>query len=221
MFKISAHTINPSIFSVSQPMSGYSIDNLPPLAPTAPSSNKGIGNSWIVSWSAVKNQFNDFKQYAIYRSENPNSTPSLATKLSDVRDTMYTDNTVLNGKTYYYKITSVDYSGNESEPATVTANITSVNKENNLIPDVFSLGQNYPNPFNPVTVINYQLPVNSTAILKVYDVLGKEIVTLVNETKEAGYYSINFDASKFSSGMYFYKLQAGSFVQTKKIILTK
>ncbi|MDP1678067.1 MAG: T9SS type A sorting domain-containing protein [Bacteroidota bacterium] len=89
------------------------------------------------------------------------------------------------------------------------------------IPQMFSLMQNYPNPFNPVTMINYQLPINSLATLKVYDALGREAATLVNETKEAGTYSAKFDGSKLSSGIYFYTLQAGNFIATKKLTLMK
>ena len=85
----------------------------------------------------------------------------------------------------------------------------------------FSLKQNYPNPFNPSTVIRYQLPVNSQVLLKVYDVLGNEISTLVNEEKPADSYDVEFKASQLSSGIYLYKLTAGSFVETKKMILIK
>jgi hypothetical protein len=91
----------------------------------------------------------------------------------------------------------------------------------NALPASFALSQNYPNPFNPSTVISYQLPIGSQISLKVYDVLGREVATLVNERKAAGSYTATFDASKFSSGVYFYKLQAGNFVQTKKMLLVK
>ena len=96
-----------------------------------------------------------------------------------------------------------------------------INVQPELTPTVFALEQNYPNPFNPSTVINYQLPVTNYVSLKVYDAIGREVATLVNEVQEAGYYSAPFDASKISSGIYFFKLQAGSFVQTKKMMLTK
>ncbi|MBK7230424.1 MAG: T9SS type A sorting domain-containing protein [Ignavibacteriales bacterium] len=85
----------------------------------------------------------------------------------------------------------------------------------------FKLDQNYPNPFNPSTKISWQSPVSGHQKLKIYDVLGNEVVTLVNEYKSAGSYEIEFNASSLSSGVYFYKLQAGSFVQTKKMILMK
>ncbi len=85
----------------------------------------------------------------------------------------------------------------------------------------FVLMQNYTNPFNPSTSIRYSIPKTSLVNLKVYDVLGKEVATLVNEEKPMGTYQINFDASSLASGIYFYKIQAGNFVQTKKMILLK
>ncbi|BDQ02636.1 LamG-like jellyroll fold domain-containing protein [Ignavibacterium sp.] len=88
-------------------------------------------------------------------------------------------------------------------------------------PEKFSLEQNYPNPFNPSTKISWQLPVSSHQTLKVYDVLGKEVATLVDEYRDSGKYEVEFDASKLSSGIYFYKLNAGSFSETKKMILIK
>ncbi len=91
-------------------------------------------------------------------------------------------------------------------------------------PNTFNLSQNYPNPFNPSTKISWQSPVGGYTTLKVYDVLGNEVATLVDEYKNAGSYEVEFNAgqtSSLSSGVYFYKLQAGSFVQTKKMILTK
>ncbi len=95
------------------------------------------------------------------------------------------------------------------------------------LPKVFALEQNYPNPFNPTTVIAYQLPTASNVSLKVYDVLGKEVMTLVSGRQDAGSYNYTLNASNLSSGVYFYRLQAGttngasSFVQTKKMMLVK
>ncbi|WP_348343257.1 T9SS type A sorting domain-containing protein [Ignavibacterium sp.] len=90
-----------------------------------------------------------------------------------------------------------------------------------LTPNSFNLAQNYPNPFNPSTKISWQSPVGSHQTLKVYDVLGNEVATIVDEFREAGRYEITFDASNLSSGIYFYRLQAGSFVETKKMIFLK
>ena len=94
-------------------------------------------------------------------------------------------------------------------------------EDNELNPTQFILEQNYPNPFNPSTSINYSIPVSSFVILKVYDVLGKEITTLTNEEKPAGSYEINFSKEDLTSGIYFYKLQTENFVEIKKMILIK
>jgi hypothetical protein len=89
------------------------------------------------------------------------------------------------------------------------------------IPSIFTLSQNYPNPFNPITTINYQIPSAGHVSLKVYDILGREITTLVNEEKTAGNYEIKFNGSGLSSGVYFYRLQSGLFSETKKFMLLK
>lgn len=105
---------------------------------------------------------------------------------------------------------------------TVLPDPTKVEKTDEL-PTAFSLSQNYPNPFNPETIISWQLATSSFVILKVYDVLGNEVATLVNEEQSAGSYRIEFSSknSEISSGVYFYQLRAGDFVQTKKMILMK
>jgi hypothetical protein len=89
------------------------------------------------------------------------------------------------------------------------------------VPNKYALSQNYPNPFNPTTTINYQLQKAGSVSLKVYDMLGREVVTLVNEGKTAGYFSVVFDASRMSSGTYIYRLQSGTFTEVKKLVLLK
>jgi beta-glucanase (GH16 family) len=96
-----------------------------------------------------------------------------------------------------------------------------LDEKNNSSISSFQLFQNYPNPFNPSTVINFEIPKQSNVLLKVYDLLGNEVVTLVNEEKVSGVYSVRFDASYLASGLYLYKIQAGSFVETKKMILLR
>jgi len=99
--------------------------------------------------------------------------------------------------------------------------VASFTKQRNILPCVFSLQQNYPNPFNPTTVISYQLPVISKVTLKIYDVLGREVATLVNEEQSAGTKEVQWNASGFASGMYLVRMQANNFVETKKILLMK
>ncbi len=96
-----------------------------------------------------------------------------------------------------------------------------VRVKNEKINNNFYLNQNYPNPFNPTTKITYSLPVASDVTLRIYDILGREIKTLVDEQQNAGIHSLTFNATDLSSGTYFYKLTAGSFVDTKKLILVK
>ena len=89
------------------------------------------------------------------------------------------------------------------------------------IPSVYSLSQNYPNPFNPTTVISFQLSVAGQVVLNVYDVMGREVQTLVNESLKPGTYEASFDGSQLTSGVYFYKLSAGDFSETKKMLMIK
>ncbi|MBV6477991.1 MAG: hypothetical protein HGGPFJEG_00737 [Ignavibacteria bacterium] len=98
---------------------------------------------------------------------------------------------------------------------------TGVSNTITTIPSDFNLSQNYPNPFNPSTTINFAIPSTGLVTLKVYDVVGKEVASLVNEVKNAGNHSVKFNASGLSSGVYFYRLQTGDFVDTKKMFLLK
>ncbi|MBK9402920.1 MAG: T9SS type A sorting domain-containing protein [Ignavibacteria bacterium] len=125
----------------------------------------------------------------------------------------YSDKGLNPGK-YNYRLKQLDYNGN-FEYYNLSEEI--------LIgsPDKFSLSQNFPNPFNPNTIINYQLATNSNVTIKVYDISGKEVLTLLNQFKVAGSYSINFNGSSFASGVYYYKIIAGNFISTKKMLLPK
>jgi len=99
--------------------------------------------------------------------------------------------------------------------------ITDVEEDNVVAPTEFVLEQNYPNPFNPRTKINFSLPESSFTSLKIYDVLGNEVATLINEEKPAGIYDVEFDAGKLTSGFYIYRMQAGNYFDSKKMILLK
>lgn len=114
---------------------------------------------------------------------------------------------------FTYRLKQLDYSGSYEYSSEITIN--------NSVPSEFNLSQNYPNPFNPATIINYSLPQNSDVLLKVYDALGKEVATLVDGRQDAGKYEVTFNASRLSSGTYFYTITAGSFNQTRKMILMK
>ena len=100
-------------------------------------------------------------------------------------------------------------------------NLVSVSNTGTSVPKTFSISQNYPNPFNPSTKIQYEVPEKSIVSLKVYDVLGNEIITLVNKETLSGRYEVEFNATNLPSGVYFYRIQANNFVETKKMILLK
>lgn len=99
--------------------------------------------------------------------------------------------------------------------------LSEINLAGDKLPEGFYLSQNFPNPFNPETIINYELPTKSFVSVKVYDVLGKEIATLVNEKQNAGRYSVEFYGDGLPGGIYFYKLNAGSFSESKRMVLLK
>ncbi len=99
--------------------------------------------------------------------------------------------------------------------------IVGIEKFNTQIPKEFSLKQNHPNPFNPSTTIEFELPKTSDVILKIFNVLGEEVTTLVSDRLSAGSYSYEWDASKLASGVYLYRLHASEYIETRKMVLMK
>ncbi len=126
------------------------------------------------------------------------------------------------GANAYKVIVASGYTGTAAVTNTqiFTDQLEGVNNPS-VVPDNYALGQNYPNPFNPSTKIDYSVKANGNVSIKVYNVLGKEVATLVNEFRNAGIYTVNFDASSLSSGVYFYTIQTGGFTNTKKMMLIK
>ena len=113
----------------------------------------------------------------------------------------------------YYRLKQIDYNGSSGYSKVIEVTFAR--------PESFNLEQNYPNPFNPETVIKYEVPENSFVTLKVYDILGREVVTLVNQQLSPGKYSVNFDGSNLAGGLYLYTLKSGNYSSTKKLILLK
>jgi len=125
----------------------------------------------------------------------------------------YSDNNLSSGA-YKYRLKQIDFNGNYEY----------FNLENEVLigsPDKFTLKQNYPNPFNPVTKIDFDIPVDADVSLKIYDMNGRQVNTLINEFRNSGYYSIDFDASSLPSGVYYYKLESGNYSSVKKLMLLK
>jgi hypothetical protein len=129
----------------------------------------------------------------------------------------------LNPGKRYYRIREVDSSSavRYSSKVAVVNFPTAAVAEAGPLPDRFAVLQNYPNPFNPKTVVSYQLSVVSEVRLEVYDILGREVATLVNEKKPAGRYQVTFDGTRVSSGVYFYRLTAGRYVESRRMLLIK
>ncbi|HMQ69639.1 MAG TPA: T9SS type A sorting domain-containing protein, partial [Ignavibacteria bacterium] len=129
----------------------------------------------------------------------------------------FTDKNLQSGK-YKYRLKQSDYNGNFKYYELSNEVVIGV-------PDKFYLSQNYPNPFNPVTNLGFGISSAAGGLgfvsLKVYDVLGNEVAVLVNETKEPGYYNVQFDGSSLSSGIYFYRLESNGQVQTKRMMMVK
>jgi hypothetical protein len=163
---------------------------------------------------------NDGSGQVLVRRDGTHNFTTLASEVSQGKTL------IRQGQRISYLRGVVYYSGNVYKlvPRTNSdfGTISSVEIEHtNSLPKEYALGQNYPNPFNPTTTIEFNLPKNEYATVKVYNMLGQEIETLVNGIQDAGKYTIRFDASRFTSGVYFYRMQSGQFSQTKKMILVK
>ncbi len=183
---------------------------------TATSKNSAVE----LSWSTVS-EINNFG-FEIEKAEIHNqSSEKQWKKISFVQGNgtsniqhhyTFIDKNVTTGK-FIYRLKQIDMDGKFTYSEEIEGNAE--------IPKEITLSQNYPNPFNPVTTINYEIPQTGKVYLKVYNVLGEEVATLVNGMQEAGRYSTQFDASKYSSGIYFYKLTSNNYILVKSMVLVK
>ncbi|MDP3832194.1 MAG: T9SS type A sorting domain-containing protein [Ignavibacteriaceae bacterium] len=181
-------------------------------------------------WGPYPSDTLTINNYKVYRKYGASSWQLLTTVSSNMYE--YTDGSVTlsgqqAGTDVQYKVTAIYNTNNE----TSATNIITVNVQGGEIEkkgssegfalSEFRLDQNFPNPFNPATIISFSVAENSFVALKVYDVLGNEVSELVNEVKEPGNYTVSFDASNLSSGIYFYTLKANGSILTKKMLLAK
>ena len=155
----------------------------------------------------------------IYRSEDEEIFDSVNTTTAS----SFTDTTVFVGTKYYYYVTTV-FNQWESNPSdTVQATVESITSltEKEKVPHRYQLSQNFPNPFNPKTIIKYEIPTPNDVELSIYNIRGQKVTTLISEEQNAGYYQVEWDATKFSSGIYFYCLRTSHFTKVRKMILVR
>ena len=204
--------------------SGYSIDNLAPFAPGNFSGNP-VASTVNLKWDEAIDA--DFQYFAIYRSATQGFSPNETNRIAQITAVNYADAGLADG-TYYYRLSAFDFAGNQSNftpELAVPVSGTSVN-QNVAMPTVYALEQNYPNPFNPETAIKYQLAKSGHVRLSVYTSLGQEVRRLVDRNQSAAFFVQSWDGrddagNMMPSGIYFYRLETGSFVAIKKMIMMK
>jgi C1A family cysteine protease len=181
-------------------------------------SYKAIYSEGVVSitWETATETNN--AHFLIYRNENVIASIEGAGTTSKPHSYEYTDDQIIPGNTYTYILADISYANEETK---YTNNAVTITVSENDIPLEFALEANYPNPFNPTTAIGYELAAVGDVELSIFDMNGRKVATLVNGSKPAGYHSVNWDASNVSSGIYFYRLQAGDFIETKKMVFIK
>ena len=228
-----------------QDLSAWCVDNFDSEPDDFRGGGSSLSESNTPNWGSCEGKPEPIEiEFPLYQEENVSTTPTFVWRSVEnidyyqfrllYQDIPYQIDTLLTDTTFsirnhleldeFYswqvRATHGNVSGEWSSPIYFTPSIQ-VSNEYTFNPEGFALHQNYPNPFNPSTVINYQLPVSSLVVLKVYDLLGREVAELVNTHQAFGNHTITFNASDLSSGMYFYILRAGEFTQTKKMLLVK
>ncbi len=197
---------NPNTLAPVPPVQGFKITNI-------------FHNSIEVKWE--QSMISDLSGYILYFDSDSSGYP-YNNSVDVGLDTVYTLLNLDSSKTYYLSVVAYDNNNNKSwfsNEHTVNLTTLAVKKDNEI--NRFQLYQNYPNPFNPTTTISYSLPKRGFVNLTVYDILGREVANLVNKEQATGNYKVEFNASNLSSGVYFYRLHCGDFVETKKLILLR
>jgi chitodextrinase len=222
VFVVSGHTELTYWWTVSAPDSGYSIDNLAPMAPMSLKASED-GQGVTLQWDAPIDA--DFKYFEIYRGETSTFDPNAVGALAKMTDNKFVDANVQAGKSYYYKVAAYDFAGNRSAFSSISHNVTSV-AGRDAVPENFELGQNYPNPFNPSTHISFGLPKQQHISIKIYDLRGAMVRTLASGTFSAGSHQLSWDGRNDNgqiagAGTYLYRLESEGATITRKMIFLK
>jgi hypothetical protein len=187
------------------------------LVPVELTSLTGVsnGSNVLLNWSTASELnnagFNVQRSIAGNEFTTIGFVPGYGT-ITEAKTYRFIDANLLAGS-YTYRLKQIDFNGTFAYSDEVNAEVTS--------PVQFELSQNYPNPFNPSTTIKFSIPQSSNVTLKIFNTLGQEVKTLLNQKLESGVHTINFDASKMNSGVYFYRLDAGSFSEVRKMTLIR
>jgi hypothetical protein len=223
-FFIRALTDTPGVHFDSAPDSGYSVDNSEPEPPQGLTAEQN-GEVIVLNWEESSEE--DFDYYAIYRGAE--SGFPLGDPIGYSTTPAYTDSDLPGPDEYWYKITTTDFSGNESAPSDEASATTTGVAESERAPIAFFLGPAIPNPFNPVTEIGYGIPagaIPSRVAMSVYDATGREVTTLVDADQGPGEYRVIWDGrdhkgSEVASGVYFYRLVWQGKAETRRMVLLK
>jgi hypothetical protein len=175
-----------------------------------------VGNSIVLSWTTATETNN--LGFEVEKAANNKVWKTIGFiegygTSSESKNYSFTDSEVGELVNYFYRLKQVDFNGaySYSDEIEVIAEM----------PTKYNLAQNYPNPFNPTTNISFTLPEASNVKLKVFNTLGEEVANLTNRLFEAGFHNVNFDASNFMSGVYYYRIEANNFIQVRKMMLLK
>jgi hypothetical protein len=223
-YQVAAHAADPLIVWTSQPDSGYSLDNLAPAAPVGLAGEQEHSPEGMdLIWNS--NSEEDLSHYVIYRGTDPSFIPTATNMVATVYDTMYFDGGWTWEPGWVYKVSAVDIHHNESGYALLLPD--QVTGDDPPTPEYRDyLAQNFPNPFNPSTTIQFGLEKGGHVRLVIYDAAGRKVRELVNSTLPAGHYTevwngTNSAGQHISSGVYFYRLEAGDLSMRKKMILLR
>jgi len=206
---------------IEQQAFGTGSPSLPPAPSLILPDNGATDLSTVVNleWSDVQGA----NSYQLQLSQN-SGFQNIEFDESDIFGNRFEVSGLSDDAVYYWRVRAINSAGEGAWSETFTFEVTQVatsNEEFSNVPDEFNLAQNYPNPFNPSTVISYSLPQASQVSIKVYNLLGAEVATLVNQQQPAGNFDVRFDASGLSSGIYIYRIVAGNFTQSRKLTLIK
>ncbi|MBI5472077.1 MAG: choice-of-anchor D domain-containing protein, partial [Ignavibacteriae bacterium] len=216
-YKVVAQSANGKQVFYSEPDSGYSTDNQPPFAPINLSAGVVAGRISL-TWDRPLDP--DVKFFEVYRSTSPYVFPTTENRIGSSDEIRFVDETAIWNTMYYYCIASFDTGGNQSGSSNQTQIMLTGVKGKGL-PTAYRLYQDYPNLFNPTSIIRYDVPRGGHISIKLYDMLGRRTATLVDETKSPGSYEASIRVSGLSSGVYLCRMQAGTYVEAKKVVLVK